>query len=288
MLMRRTSALPILSAALVALALMGAAPPRAAAQTTLSMEGGARAAALGHAATALPGDVWGFANPASWATLPGRALSFYAGQAFGLADLRFGAAHIVEPTALGAFAGGARTFGSEDFRETTLTLGYARGLRLGTTRAIYVGADVRYVRVAQGGGYGSAGAAGLSLGGLVAVLPGVHFGARATNLNAPTLATEAGGEELPRTLALGLGYAPDERLLVLVDAFKDIDHPLSVRAGAELRLVEALALRAGVTTAPTRFTTGAGLRTGRIRASVVAEQHQDLGWSPAASLGLQW
>lgn len=268
--------------------LMGLTSRSTAAQTTTSMEGGARAAALGHAATALPGDLWGFSNPASWATLPGRALSFYAGQAFGLSAMRFGAAHYVEPTALGAFAGGARTFGSEDFRETTFNLGYARGFSLGTTRAIYVGVDVRYFQIAQGGGYGSAGAAGLSLGGLVPILPGVHFGASATNLNGPTLRTETGDEELPRTLALGLSYAPDERLLVLVDGFKDIDRPLSVRAGAELRPVEALAFRLGVTTAPTRFTAGVGLRLDRIRAAVAAEQHQDLGWSPAASLGLQW
>ena len=269
------------------LVLCFAAAP-ASAQTTTSMAGGARAMALGGAATALTEDVWGIANPASWATLSGRALSFFAGEAFGLSELRLGAACYAEPTRYGAFAGGARTFGFEDFRETHFNVGFARAFRLGTGRRLFVGANARYVHVAQGGGYGNAGTVGLSLGALVSILPAVTFGAHATNLNAPSLSTDVGAEELPRTLALGLSYAPDERLLVLLDAFKDIDRPMSVRAGVEILPVEALALRAGVTTQPTRFTAGLGLRTGRLRASLAAEQHQALGWSPAASLGLQW
>ena len=271
----------------ILLILCFAAAP-AAAQTTTSMEGGARVMALGGAATALTEDVWGASNPAAWATLPGRAFSFFAGQAFGLSALRLGAFHYAEPTRYGAFAGGARTFGFEDFRETHFNAGFARGFRLGTSRRLFLGTNARYVHVVQGGGYGSAGTVGLSLGALVSVLPAVTFGAHATNLNAPSLSTEMGAEELPHTLALGLSYTPDERLLVLLDAFKDIDRPLSVRAGVQVLPVEALALRAGITTQPTRFTAGLGLRTGRLRAGLAAEQHQALGWSPAASLGLQW
>jgi len=43
-----------------------------------SLEGGARAVALGSAATALQDDVWGHGNPAVWATREGRAVSFFA------------------------------------------------------------------------------------------------------------------------------------------------------------------------------------------------------------------
>lgn len=262
---------------------LGAWP--AAGQSTLSMEGGARAAALGGAATALPEDAWGFANPAAWATLSGRAVSFFATQAYGLEEMRLGAALAVEPTRVGAFAAGARTFGFEDFRETHFTLGFARGFSLGTPQRLHAGLTLRYMQTALGGDYGSAGVLGVSLGTLAALTPDLWLGFHATNLNAPEL---EGGEELPRTLALGLSYTATDRLRVLVDGFKDVDYPVSVRAGLELLPVEALALRAGVATQPTRFSAGVGLRLGLLQADLAAEQHQDLGWTPAAALGLRW
>ncbi len=249
------------------------------------MEGGARTAALGGAATALPEDAWGFANPASWSTLSGRAVSFFATQAFGVEEMRLGAALLAQPTRVGAFAVGGRTFGFEDFRETHFTLGAARGFSFGTAQTIHAGLTLRYMQTTLGGDYGSAGAVGVSLGTLAALTENLWLGFHATNLNAPTLAD---GEELPRTLALGLSYTPTETLRVLVDGFKDIDYPVSVRAGLELLPVEALALRAGIATEPTRFSAGAGIRLGLLRADLAAEQHQDLGWTPAAALGLQW
>ncbi len=254
-------------------------------QSTVSAEGGVRAVALGGAATALTGDVWGFSNPASWATLPGRALSFFASQSFGLSQLQLGAVQYVEITPLGAVAGGARTFGYEEYRGSHFNLGFARGFTLGTSRRFYAGFNLRYYHVRLGGGYGSSGAVGLSLGGLVQIFPRLHLGFHATNLNGPAWTR---GEALPQTLSLGLSYAPGPRILLLLDGFKDLDRPLSVRAGLEMRPVDVLALRIGITTRPTRFTAGVGLRLGRLRAGIAAERHAALGWSPAASLGFAW
>lgn len=255
------------------------------AQSTVSVEGGARSVALGGATTALPADAWGFSNPAAWAPLPGRAVSFFASQAFGLPEMRLAAAHYVEQTKLGALAGGARTFGFEDFRESHFNLGFARGFSPGTSRRFYAGLNLRYYHLQLGGSYGSSGALGLSMGGLVAALPNLHFGFHATNLNGPAWSN---GEALPRTLAVGLCYAPGPGVRLLLDAFKDSAHPLSARSGLEVHPVDVLALRVGVATAPTRFTAGAGLRLGRLAADLAAERHELLGWSPAASLSLQW
>jgi len=74
----------------------------------------------------------------------------------------------------------------------------------------------------------------------------------------------------------------------VVDDFKDLDFPLSLRGGVEVQPVDALRLRTGVASQPARFTAGAGVVVGRLRADVAAEQHQTLGWSPAASLGIRW
>jgi hypothetical protein len=259
--------------------------PPAWAQSLMDLRGGARAAALGQATTALAGDLGGHMNPAAVATHPDRGVTFYARQDFGLAELRLGSAFLVEPTRLGHLAAGASTFGFEDYREVHLTAGYARGIALGTSRRLHVGAFARYVRTQLGGSYGQAGALGLSLGGLVQVLPALSFGAHATNVNAPRL---AGRDELPQTLAAGLAYDATDRFRVVADVFKDIDFPLSARAGVEVAPVEALAVRAGVTTEPTRFSAGAGVRVGHLAADVAAEQHLDLGWSPSVALSVWW
>lgn len=248
-----------------------------------SMEGGARVAALGGAGTALAGDSWGYANPASWSTLAGRSVGFFATQAFGLEELRLGAAQYAEPFAFGTVALGARSFGFEDYRETHLNVGAARGFRLGTARHFHLGINLRYHRVSIPS-YGSAGALALGLGGLVSVLPALDVGFHATNLHNPKLGTE----ELARTLALGLAYAPNARLRVVADLYKDVRFPLSLRAGIEVQPIEALSLRAGATTEPSRITTGVGFHLGRIVADVAAERHEVIGWSPAVAFGLQW
>ncbi|NBC16141.1 MAG: hypothetical protein GVY18_02365 [Bacteroidetes bacterium] len=248
-----------------------------------SMENGARTAALGGAATALPDVPWGYANPASRSTLSERVVAFFATQAFGLSELRLGAAQVVEPTGLGTFALGARTFGFEDYRETHLNLGYARGVQLGTSRRFHLGVNVRYHRVSVPD-YGAAGTVELGLGGLVSVLPVLDLGFHWTNPHVPTL----GGEELPRTLAVGLHYAPMDLFRVVVDAYKDVRFPLAIRSGIEVRPVDVLFLRVGAATEPSRWTAGVGVAVGAFVADVAAERHEVLGWSPAVAFSVRW
>lgn len=256
----------------------------ASAQSGYDLMGSARAAALGHATTALPSAVGLHANPGAGAAQDHRAAAVYAREGFGLSALRYGTAFVTVPMDWGALSGGAGTFGFEDYREVHLDAGYARGFSFGTSRSVHVGVRLRYyhTRITN---YGSAGALGLHLGLLVRLLPTLQFGAHATNINTPSLTD---GEVLPRTMAVGLKYEALSSVQVLVDVFKDLAFSPSVRGGLEYHPVPALALRSGVTTAPTQFTVGAGVDLGPIEAGVAAEQHQELGWSPSASFLVAW
>lgn len=255
--------------------------PSVKAQT--SMEGGARVAALGGAGTALTGESWGHANPASWATLSERHVGFFATQAFGLEALQLGALHVVYPFAVGTMAVGARTFGYEAYRETRFEWGGARGFSLGTTRQFNLGIKFQYLQVSVPG-YGSGNTITAGIGGLVQVLPGFDLGFHATNLHQPSIAAD----ELARTLAIGIAYAPIPSLRVVTDVYKDVRFPLSLRAGIEAQPVKVLSIRAGTTTAPARISTGVGLHVGRIVADLAAERHVYLGWSPAIAFGMTW
>lgn len=269
----------LLSGLLLGLVLL--APGRVCAQT---LEGGARSVGLAGATTALPGDAWGHGNPAAWAAVTSPTVVFFASQAYGLSELRLGAARYVHPTRVGTFTVGARSFGFAEYRETSASLGAARAVRAGSRRVVHVGLDVHYERVAIAG-YGAAGAVSLRAGLVAEVAPGLQAGLGLRNVQVPAW---AGREELPRSLALGLAFQPSPSATVVVDVHKDVRFPMTVRAGVEMHPVRVLALRAGVATKPSRFTAGAGLRIGGLEAGLAAERHEALGWSPAAGLGLSW
>lgn len=253
-------------------------------QSAYDLFGGGRASGLGYASTALSTAVGGHANPAASAAHRRRRVSFFTRESFGFSVLRYGAVYSTWPTDWGVASGGAGTFGGEGYREVHYSLGYARDLQFGTSRHVYVGLTARYYHT-RIEGYGGAGAFGLHLGLLVPLLPALHFGAHVTNVNSPALVD---GEPLPQTLAVGLQYRATDRLLVVTDVFKDLSFPVAVRGGLEVRPISILALRAGATTSPTRFTGGVGLRLDWIQAHIAAEQHAELGWSPSASIEIHW
>jgi hypothetical protein len=277
--MIRTYLLPIFGVFIASFCLAFSAP----AQSGMDLIGSARATALGHATTALQGDVGSHANPAAAATAP-RFLQLFAYEAFGLADLRRGGISLAIPWRSGALHGGLGAFGSGAYREWYGSLGAAYQFGFGTTREVLIGARLRYYHTGIDG-YGQSSALGLSLGSQVRLLPTLSFGASAINVNAPEM-TE--GADLPQILAIGLAYEAAPDVMIVLDVMKDIDFPLSVRGGLEVQVLPPLALRAGYTTEPSRFTAGAGIALGRLSADVAAEQHQALGWSPAVGLGIQW
>jgi len=257
--------------------------PPASAQSGMDQVGSARSLALGHATTALYGDVGSHSNPAAAAEAP-RLLQLFVYEAYGLAALRRGGASLTFPWASGALSGGIGTFGSDAYREWYGSLGAAYRFRPGTTRAVLLGARLRYYHT-QITGYGQNGALGLSLGAQVRLLSTLHFGVSAMNINAPQIAEAT---DLPQVLAIGLAYEAAPGFQLVLDVMKDVDFPLSLRGGLEVEVVPALALRAGCTTEPVRFTAGAGLSVGRLSADIAAEQHQTLGWSPALGVGIRW
>lgn len=82
---------------------------------------------------------------------------------------------------------------------------------------------------------------------------------------------------------------------MVLDAEKDLDFPVAIRAGIEVWAIDILALRGGFTTglssdggAPARLSGGIGVRSGMIRADITAEYHETLGLTPAVSIGVEF
>lgn len=254
------------------------------AQSSYDLFGSARADAVGNSTTALLSASGVHANPAARADVTDLQAMFYAREGYRLPALRYGATHVAVPFEWGTLSSGASTFGFEDYREVHLSGGYARSFQLGTARFIHFGLAARYHHTSIEG-FGSAGTLGLNAGFILTLLRSLQLGAHATNVNGGALVED---EPIPQTLSVGLHYQALEEMRVLVDLFKDVRFPTTIRSGIEVSPVSMIDLRAGVTTTPTRFMGGVGIHLGPLRADVAAEQHQELGWSPTASLNVRW
>jgi hypothetical protein len=247
-------------------------------------EGGARAIALGRAAPALSGDVWALYNPASPAAIAEGSAALFVSQAFGMSELRVAAAAVAQPMRWGTTFVGARTFGFDDFRENVFGVGFARAFPVSPTRTVHAGLALRYTAVSIPE-FVSTGVLGLSAGLLVEVMPGLHFGVQALNLNRPELSPH---DPLESRMDAGLAFRATDAALIIAALSKDLDYPLSLQAGLEVQPVEVLFVRAGFSSEPSRLAGGFGLVAGRLRTDIAAEWHAVLGLTPALELSIRW
>ncbi|NND72898.1 MAG: hypothetical protein HKN43_15075 [Rhodothermales bacterium] len=248
-----------------------------------SLVGGPASSGMGHASTALRGDFWSPGNPAVSGSVSGRAIGLFASQAFGLDELQHSSIRYVEPLSPGNFGLEIQSFGFQDFRDTRAAFDFARALGFGSTRKLIAGVRVQYRHISITG-YNSTSAIGISLGALTSLLPSLSLGFAASNVNQPKVA----GSNLDRNLSVGLLYEASERMRFAGDVLKEIRFPVSFRAGIEVKPADVLIVRSGITTNPTRFTSGIAVRVTNIEASFTTERHENLGWSPAAGLSILW
>ena len=249
-------------------------------------EGGARSLAMGRSGAAIGAQAWGHLNPAARASIDRNHVALQASQSFGLSELRLGSLAAAVPTGVGVLGLEARTYGFSERRETRVRAGFARPIALSRTRALDVGVAVG-VESATTERFDSETSVLLDVGVQGEVLPQFRAGFSARNLLGLGSDDDADLRRSAATvpgLTVGLAYAASDRATLVVDADHDLDFGLSVRAGAEFSPVPILAIRAGVSTEPVRFTGGVGIASGPIRADVAVELHETLGATPAFGL----
>ncbi len=245
---------------------------------------GARELAMGQTTTALENSTFSvFSNPAM---VPenNKTASFYSVRYYGFAEITDMAAAITFPTGAGVFGAGAHRYGFDLFNENRLRIGYKnsfKGFRFGVV--------INYSHVAQGGGYGNAGAVGLDLGVAAPVTPEVWIGSKATNINQPKYGS-LNDEELPRELSIGFSFRLSEAVIFSSDVVKDVRFPVSYRNGIEIVVFKPFFARAGITTSPQTVSAGFGYNSFYWGANVAVQRHENrvLGYSPAIDLNIRW
>ncbi|QHL89030.1 hypothetical protein GU926_16995 [Nibribacter ruber] len=243
---------------------------------------GARSMGLGGASVTLT-DVWALSNnPAGTAALKQPTLGGFAINRFGLQELTTVGLLAVLPTARwGTLGLDLQRFGGELYNEQRLGLGIAH--QLGQVR-LGLKADVLQVRVKE---WGSRKAIALSLGGQSEVIPGLTFGAHIYNLNQAKLA-EFEDERLPTVMKMGIGYQAATKVLLLLEAEKELEHPAAVKAGVEYQVLPALAFRTGFHSGTRSGTAGVGVTFQKFQVAYALGAQSRLGLTNSLSLTYQW
>lgn len=91
-------------------------------------------------------------------------------------------------------------------------------------------------------------------------------------------------EKLATTFTLGLAYLPSEKLSILIDAEKELDEKIRLKAGIEYAPIKELFLRVGAATNPTLITFGLGTAFKNFKLDASASWHLELGITPQLSL----
>ena len=231
---------------------------------------GPRLYAMGGAGCALSGNPENlFYNPGALTPTRMWELNMYSARLYGQDALRctslYGALNIHSV----AMAAGGYMFGDELYRESL----FCCAVNGAITEQVRLGACLRYADVAIKD-YGSAGALLIDLGGIVTLLPQVHWGWAVRNANAAVLGQCR--EKLPQVLISGLCAQPADRCSLCLDVYKDTRFPVEYRAGVEFAPVPALDIRLGGSMEPDRFTAGFGLHVKNLALNYAYNTHSYL------------
>ena len=103
---------------------------------------------------------------------------------------------------------------------------------------------------------GSQSSWGVDIGLLASLAERIRFGARAFNINSPTLGDANSAVRLPQRAQVGIAFSPYDLVWTTAALTKSSGHPTHFHGGMSYDIVDNVFLRAGVMTNPNRFATG--------------------------------
>lgn len=219
--------------------------------------------------------VW--TNPAGLGNLAAMGVNASGEQRFGLSELQTVQLGVALPVGNGGFGLSVMSFGFSSYRENRLGISYGRKLsdnfRLGV-ELVGFNASVP--------AFESRFAATFSLGAQLDILENLTVGFRAFSL---MRVETAEGEFLPQLLSAGLGYRPNNKILLMAEIHQDIDFAARFRAGLEYQLTEQFHARLGVASGPGEMSFGLGFAaTDYLRIELGSSWHEVLGLTPGVGL----
>lgn len=243
---------------------------------------GGRPASMANSTVAVY-DFWGLSfNQAAIARQTGLTAGVYFENRFLTKEMSLGAFGVSMPAGGGVMGVSATFFGYSLYHESKIGLAYARKL----SDKISIGVQLNYL-YASISGYGNKGSIAGELGMIYELLPGLNLGAHIYNPTRTKVASY-NNERIPTVIKLGMAYSFSDRVLVSLEAEKDIVENPIIKAGIEYGLTESIYVRGGIGTNPTLNSLGVGFYFGSLKFDISSSFHYLLGYSPQASFVYQF
>lgn len=241
---------------------------------------GARATAMGGAAVTNT-DLWStHHNQAGLGWLRFGGAGAYYESRFLMKELGIAGFAFALPTQQGTFGLHASQFGYAAYNETKVSLNY--GMALGEKVAIGVGLNYHGLRISAED-YGNRSAFTAEIGMMAKLTDQITIGAHLFNPSRTKIA-DYQDERIPTNLRFGLGYTLSKKVVINLETEKDIDHPISFKAGVDYHVVQMFYLRVGVSTQPTLTSFGFGLEFEQFNLDFSTNVHPALGITPQFSM----
>jgi len=241
---------------------------------------GASSSAMANSTVAVP-NIWStYHNQAGLDYLEGITFGTHFENWFGLKELGVKSLALAIPTNSGTFGLDYTYFGFSAYNESKMGLAYAKKF----SNIIAVGIQLDYFNFHQQNEK-NLGVAVAEIGILSEPIKNLKIGAHLFN---PWRAAVRGyaEEKTPTIFKLGMGYTFSEKVLLTIEAEKDMDiSKPSFKSGVEYMIVSNLYLRGGVSTNPITNSFGIGYKIKGLAIDFGFFKHQILGYNGSVSIG---
>lgn len=188
---------------------------------------------------------------------------------------RLGAGFIM-PFKFGTLGIGAHRFGDDLYNEHLVSAGF--GNQFGNTS---LGIRVNYIQY-RADFFGSHDAITLDFGGITQITDQLYVGAFILNITQSRL-EQTDEEKLPTKLIVGVGFKPDDKILITSDIEKDIDYKPTWKVGIEYFVYQKIAFRTGYNLRPSAFFMGCGFQKKNLKVDYAIKLADPLGTTHQAS-----
>lgn len=244
---------------------------------------GGRSAGMAHASVTLS-DVWStHHNQAGLAWLETPSAGVYYQNKFIIPELSNLGLAYAHPLKTGTIGVQWSNFGYSLYQENKVGLAYALQL----SEHLSGGVQLDYLSTKLGGIYGSKSALAAEIGLQAKLTSKLSIGAHVYNPTRTKL-NDYNNEAIATIMRFGVDYRFSDRILLVVETEKDIDHLAMLKTGIEYKANEKFYFRGGVATGPTLATFGFGLFMEQYHLDIAACYHQVLGFSPELSFVYQF
>lgn len=240
---------------------------------------GARSNALANASVTLV-DGWAYHhNPGALGELKTMSVGLSYENRYLLKELQSQGLVYAQPLKVGVLSVGAQFYGYRQYRTQRIGAGYSMRL----AERFFAGVQLNYQGLQLNENYGRNQSI-TAEGGIQAVVTDQwRIGVSAFNIGRAKLSAFE-DDRYNTVMRFGTNYSFSEKVIVLAEAEKQLEHPVNFKGGVEYQAVENFFVRAGAASKAVEFTFGFGYRWKVLQLDLGSGYQQQLGWSPTFSL----